>query len=154
MTATQQTEIKQRLLKECLRIQQQQIDTAKSAMDEAQESANEQQGSMEDKFESFREAMQIQRDMFAKQLAEAVNGLAMLKRIVVTKESKDAALGAVVITDSSKYFLALSLGEIDLDGEKYFAISPVSPLGKAMIGKKEKETFEFRDKKFKIKSIF
>src|SRR5687767_6895540 len=87
--------LKQRLLAECLRLQNSQIQTAKSAMDEAQQSANEHQGALEDKFESFREACQIQRDMFAKQLDEAITTLSVLKRIVATKENKNIMLGSV-----------------------------------------------------------
>ena len=80
MTA-KQIELKKQLLQECLRIQNEQINAARTAMDEAQQSANEHQGAIEDKFESFREACQIQRDMFAKQLAEGLNILQILKRI-------------------------------------------------------------------------
>ena len=70
--ATKKNDLKRQLLQECLRIQNEQISAAKTAMNEAQESANEHHGAMEDKFESFREACQIQRDMFARQLDEAM----------------------------------------------------------------------------------
>jgi hypothetical protein len=152
--------LKQRLLNECLKIQNAQIQTAKSAMDEAQESANEHQGAIEDKFESFREACQIQRDMFAKQLDEAITSLSILKRINATKENKIIMqnkiimLGSVIITNLQKFFISVSLGEITVDGEKYFAISAMSPLFKAMVDKKEGETFSFRDKHYIIESIF
>jgi hypothetical protein len=146
--------LKQQLLAECLRIQNSQIQTAKSAMDEAQQSANEHQGALEDKFESFREACQIQRDMFAKQLDEAITSLSILRRIVATKENKHIMLGSIIITNLEKFFIAVSLGEITVDGEKYFAISAMSPLFKAMVNKKEGEEFTFRDKKYCIESIF
>jgi transcription elongation GreA/GreB family factor len=146
--------LKQHLLAECLRIQNTQIQTAKSAMDEAQESANEHQGALEDKFESFREACQIQRDMFAKQLDEAITSLSVLKRIVATKENKNIMLGSVIITNLQKFFISVSLGEITVDGEKFFAISAMSPLFKAMAGKGEGDEFSFRDKTYRIESIF
>lgn len=146
--------LKQQLLAECLQIQNSQIQTAKSAMDEAQESANEHQGALEDKFESFREACQIQRDMFAKQLDEAITSLSVLKRIVATKENKNIMLGSVVITNVQKFFIAVSLGEITVGGEKYFAISAMSPLFKAMVGKNEGEEFSIRDNKYRIEQIF
>ncbi len=146
--------LKQRLLNECLRIQNSQIQTAKSAMDEAQESANEHQGAIEDKFESFREACQIQRDMFAKQLDEAITTLSILKRINATKKNKIIMLGSVVVTNTEKFFISVSLGEITVEGEKYFAISAMSPLFKAMVNKNEGETFTFRDKTYTIESIF
>ncbi len=148
-------EIKQRLLSECLRIQNVQIQTAKSAMDEAQESANEHQGAgIEDKFESFREACQIQRDMFAKQLDEAITGLAILKRIVATKENKVITLGSVVHTNLQKYFVSASVGEVQVNGEKYYAISTMSPIFKAMADKTAGETFTFRDKQYRIEEVF
>jgi len=146
--------LKQRLLNECLRIQNLQIQTAKSAMDEAQESANEHQGAMEDKFESFREACQIQRDMFAKQLDEAITTLSILKRINATKENKIIMLGSVIITNTQKFFISVSLGEITVEGEKYFAISAMSPLFKAMVNKNVGEDFSFRNTNYRIEAIF
>ena len=146
--------LKQRLLNECLRIQNLQIQTAKSAMDEAQESANEHQGAMEDKFESFREACQIQRDMFAKQLDEAITTLSILKRINATKENKNIMLGSVIITNTQKFFISVSLGEITVAGDKYFAISAMSPLFKAMVNKNVGEDFSFRNTNYRIEAIF
>lgn len=153
MSETFKLELKQRLLEECKQLQQRQIQNAKSAMDEAQESANEQQGSMEDKFESFREACQIQRDMFAKQLDEAMTAMAVLRRVVVHKPNRVVTLGSIVITDSQKFFISISLGEIMVDGEKYFAISTMSPLYKAMADKLVGDTFTFRTTNYKILNI-
>lgn len=156
-TLTKPTEnlvLKQQLLAECLRIQNTQIQTAKSAMDEAQQSANEHQGALEDKFESFREACQIQRDMFAKQLDEAIFSLSILRRIVATKENKIVMLGSVIYTNLENFFISVSLGEITVNEEKFFAISAMSPLFKAMANKAEGEEFTFRDKKYRIEKIF
>jgi hypothetical protein len=61
MTTKQRTVLKQQLLSECRRVQQLKADNARQAMLDVQESANESQGAIEDKFESFREACQIQR---------------------------------------------------------------------------------------------
>ncbi|WP_205503182.1 hypothetical protein [Rufibacter psychrotolerans] len=143
-------DIKHRLLEECLRQQTDFVDNARQAMEEAQISANESQGAIEDKFESFREACQIQRDMFAKQLDEAIGKLGILKRIVRNKVNEDISLGSVVRTDAQNYFISVSLGEIVLDGEKYYAISAASPVFQAMAGKTKGESFTFRDKKIKI----
>jgi transcription elongation GreA/GreB family factor len=63
-------------------------------------------------------------------------------------------LGSGVITDVQKFFISVSLGEITVEGEKFFAISAMSPLFKAMAGKNEGDEFAFRDKKYRIESIF
>ena len=154
MATQKKTELKRQLLQECLRIQNQQISAAKIAMDEAQESANEHHGAIEDKFESFREACQIQRDMFARQLDEAMSVYHILKRINSTKENGEIMLGTVVETDNQDFFVSASLGAIQVANKTYFAISAMSPLFKAMAGKNIGESFALRDKQYKIKNIY
>lgn len=151
---TQELETKKRLLQECSRLLNAQIKAAKDAMDEAQESANEHQGAMEDKFESFRENCQIQRDMYARQLDELMTTMALLRRINATKQNLEVSLGAVVHTELQNYFIGVSLGEIKLDGESFYAISGMSPIFKAMAGKTAGDTFEFRDKKYRILQVY
>ncbi|MFC6999387.1 hypothetical protein [Rufibacter roseus] len=146
-------EIKNQLLDECIRVQTDFVENARIAMEDAQESANESQGAIEDKFESFREACHIQRDMFAKQLDEAIGKLSILKRIVRNKVNDTVTLGSVVRTDAQNYFISVSLGEITVDGEKYFAISPASPVFQAMAEKGKGDTFTFRDKSIKILEV-
>lgn len=141
-------------MQECTRILNEQINAAKAAMDDAQESANESQGAIEDKFESFREACHIQRDMYARQLDELISTMGLLKRINATKAFKEAAFGTVVQTDSQNYFIGVSLGEIKIDGVSYFAISGMSPVFKAMAGKTAGESFSFRDKNYYIQQVF
>ncbi|WP_345160069.1 hypothetical protein [Pontibacter saemangeumensis] len=151
---TQDLETKKRLLQESTKILNAQIKAAKDAMDEAQESANEHQGAMEDKFESFRENCQIQRDMYARQLDELIRTQSILRNINATKTNKEVSMGAVVQTELQNYFIGVSLGEIKLDGDSYFAISGMSPLYKVMAGRTAGEEFTFRDKTYKILQVF
>ncbi|WP_347159119.1 hypothetical protein [Pontibacter chitinilyticus] len=152
-TITEELEMKRRLLQESTKVLNVQITAAKNAMDLAQESANEHQGAMEDKFESFREACQIQRDMYARQLDELISTMGILRRINATKANHDVSLGAVVHTELQNYFIGVSLGAITIEGETYYAISGMSPLFKAMSGKTTGETFTFRDKSYKILQV-
>lgn len=151
---TQELEMKRRLLQECISRLNVQMKAAKDAMDDAQESANEHQGAMEDKFESFREACQIQRDMYARQLDELITTMSVLKRINATKTNHDVSLGAVVQTELQNYFIGISLGEIKIEDASYYAISGMSPLFKVMAGKSAGESFTFRDKSYKILEVF
>ncbi|MCP2045168.1 hypothetical protein [Pontibacter sp. HSC-36F09] len=154
MTLTQELELKKKLLQESTKLLNRQIQAAKEAMDEAQESANEHHGAIEDKFESFREACQIQRDMYARQLDELMTTMGVLKRVNSTKENKEVSFGAVVMTELQNYFIGVSLGEIKIDGESFYAISGLSPLYKAMEGKSSEESFEFRGKSYKVLQVF
>lgn len=152
--ATQKVELKRQLLHECIRIQNEQVSAARTAMEEAQESANEHHGAIEDKFESFREACQIQRDMYAKQLDEAMTGLNILRRVNVGKENSEIMLGSVVETNLQDFFISTSLGALKLNEKTYYAISPMSPLFKAMNGKAKGERFALRDKEYEIKNVY
>ncbi|TGE13899.1 hypothetical protein [Hymenobacter elongatus] len=155
MTTKQRTVLKQQLLTECRRVQQQKADTARQAMLEVQESAIESQSATEDKFESFWEACQIQRDLFARQLDEALNGLQALRRVPEARSPKDQpGVGTVVITDSQRFYIAVSLGEIKIEDELYFAISAFSPLYQAMASSRVGDTFSFRGKPYRIEEVF
>lgn len=151
---TQELETKKRLLQECTRMLNEQIKAAKDAMDEAQQSANEHQGAMEDKFESFRENCQIQRDMYARQLDELIRTMSIVRNINATKINKEVSMGAVVQTELQNYYIGVSMGEIKVDGESFFAISGMSPLFKVMMGKTIGEEFTFRDKTYRILNVF
>jgi hypothetical protein len=154
MTEEQKINLKSRLLQECIRMQGTLADNAKNAMVNAQQVANDEKSTMEDKFESFREQMQIERDMYAKLYDEALTSLENLKKIDVDNIRKVVVTGTLVITSLQKYFVAGSLGKINLDGESYMAISPLSPIFQAMAGKKKGQHFMFRDQKAEILEVW
>jgi hypothetical protein len=146
--------IKKDVLNKCLEFQTSFINTAKKAMDEAQESANEEKGSNEEKFDSFRETMQIARDMHARQLAEGIDGLALLKRIAIAPLVDHVKLGSIVCTNLQNYFISASLGVIESTGKTYMAISTMTPLYQALAGKQKGDKFSFRNSEYKILDVF
>ncbi|GAB2479931.1 hypothetical protein GCM10011375_16600 [Hymenobacter qilianensis] len=155
MTAKQRTALRQQLLAECRRAQQQKADTARKAMLLVEESAHETQGAIEDKFESFREACHIQRDLFARQLDEALTGLQVLQRVSDVRPSTDKpSLGSVVVTDSQTFFIALSLGEIKVEGQPYCVISAFSPIYQAMTSARPGDAFTFRGKSYQVQAVY
>ncbi len=146
--------IKKELFEKCVAHQQQMVSNAKEAMLHAQESANEEPGSMGDKFESFREQLHLDRDMFAKQLKEAMSGFAILKQLHVEKTYDQVQAGCVVVTQNQTYFIAISIGALKVKGQQVFVISTQSPLYLVMAGKKKNETFVFRDQTNTIIDVY
>lgn len=147
--------VKQKLLHECVLLQKEVVANSKKAMDEAHENAIEGDDSTEEKlYNAYREEMQNQRDMFARHYEQSLDDLASLNKIVTSREVKEASFGSVVITADANYFISISLGQVKVDGKVYFAVSPLAPISKAILGKKEGEEFSFRDKKVKITSLF
>ena len=56
----------------------------------------------------------------------------------------------MVYTTKVHYFIAISAGEIKINNETFYAISPNTPIGQLLIGKKVGDEVTFRENVFKI----
>jgi hypothetical protein len=121
-------------------------------MEEAQQSAND-YGQPKDRYDSYRTQLLRKRDMFGQQLSKIMEQRTLLERLDSNKSSDTVEYGALVITDKQKIFVSVGIGKFIFEGEEFFVISPVVPFCKAMEGKKEGDTFEFRGQQFTIKKI-
>jgi transcription elongation GreA/GreB family factor len=147
-------ELKKKLLEECVKKQTVTVESVKEAMVMAEEGANEEQDSMEEKFESFRAQCFIDRDMYAKQLQEGLSAFSTLNMITPTKVNETVTLGSVIETEKFNYFIGISLGKLEVEGKSFFAISTHSPIYQAMAGKKKGEKFSFRNQTYLIKDLY
>ncbi|MES2794821.1 MAG: hypothetical protein V4683_02590 [Bacteroidota bacterium] len=130
------------------------ITNAKIAMERAQESANsEGKSSAGDKYETSRAMGQIDRDMYARQLDNAQNEKAILDKIDLTKPSISIGLGSLAHTSAGYFFLSISAGKIEIEGQMVMAVSPNSPIGIILKGKKVGDGFIFLGKEQLIISI-
>jgi len=151
----QQEQLKQKLLAECIKMQKAVVENAKRTMTDFQISAVEGDDGNEEKlYNSYREEMQNQRDMFARHYELALEELGLLNKVLLSTEYKEASFGTVVRTEDQSFFISISLGAVQVDGKTYFAISPVKPIFKAFTGKKAGEFFNFREKQVKILEVF
>jgi transcription elongation GreA/GreB family factor len=148
-------QIKKELLEACIEAVNKRIDTARRAMENAQESANEEtKSSAGDKYETGRAMAQIERDKNAVQLSEALKLRNFLEQINILAESETVKAGSLVSTNGGDYFFAVSLGKVMSGGKDFFVIAPGSPVGMAMMGKKTGDSFAFNNKEFKITGIW
>jgi len=145
--------LKRRLIEKCKSIQLENINNLKMVIEDAQISANE-YGMPKDRYDSFRAQQMRKRDMFSQQLLKASEQFDTLNMINPEMEMNSVKFGALVITDKQKLFISISLGKIDLDGEDYYAISPLVPFFQAMENKKQGESFNFRGTESHIKKIY
>ncbi len=149
--------LRQKLFNACLDYVNKRIDTSKQAMADAQESANaEEKSSAGDKYETGRAMMQIERDKAAQQLNESMKLKQVLDQINNTEVRQSVvSLGSVVITSSAPHFyVAISMGKIQIDGVEYIALAPQSPIGKSLLGLKATDTFIYNNKSCTIIEIF
>lgn len=145
--------VKKQLLVKCLDIQAFIINNAKKAMDDAQQSANEEKNSNEDMSDSFRETMHATRDVYARQVQEGINTLGLLNRIMI-KPIEVVKFGTVVITDFQNYFISAGLGEVKIDDKNFVTVSTLTPLYQILSEKKKGDLFMFLDRKYRILDVF
>lgn len=113
-------------------------------IEETRASNNDTKSSMGDKYETGREMLQQEINNLQKQLNEVNNQLQVLKKVPTQKKSA-VALGALVTTEKSTFFIATSLGEITVDDKKIFIISEQSPLAKMTWAKIAGDQFQINN---------
>ena len=146
--------IKLQLFNHCSGLVNERIHNIEEAMRNAQASANEEtKSSAGDKYETGRAMMHLEKEKLSTQLQEASKMKKALDQINPQKELNSVQLGCIVVTSTAKYFLSVSLGQIKTGEESYFAISPASPIGRALFGKKKSDLFEFAGKRFNILEV-
>lgn len=147
-------EIKRRLHDYCLNYVCQRIERIKSEIASVQHSANEEtKSSAGDKHETARAMAQLEVELNSKQLIEAEKLLAALHQIDITREFITVGAGALVRTSSGDFFISISIGKINLDGNDYYVVSPDSPVGKVLMGKRGGDSFLWNNKTTVILSI-
>jgi len=144
---------KQKLLEQCRQTQMKMVESAKTAMNEAHH-ALEEYGANKDRYDSFRDQLMSRRDMFAGQYQKALSDVNILEKIDCTGLKDKVEFGAIVISNISKFIIAISSGKIECEGEIFYAISPAVPLYKAMQDLKKGDSFEFNGQRQTIKELF
>lgn len=121
----------------CLSLVQHRISNIEEEIKKTQASANsETKSSAGDKYETGRAMAQLEIERGQVQLTEAIRLRSILQQVEKIKISDVVAKGALVSTSQNNFYVAISLGTLELDGKKLFVISPESPIGKLLLGKR------------------
>lgn len=143
-------ERKEKWLRAAEEVISQRIASAEKAMKRAQEAANsEEKSSAGDKYETGRAMSQLERDMNARQLAQAKQELAQLAKLDLSLKTT-VMPGSALKTSEGWYFIALGLGKMEFEGENCIMVAPASPLGKILLGKKPGDTLVWNEKTIDI----
>lgn len=104
------------------------------------------------KYDSIREEIQEEIYHLDKQMASLKNMQQQMVK-VLNSGVKTAQLGAVVITNKARFYISVGLGEFFFEGDRFYAISPESPMAKIMQGKKAGDEFVLNKIHQKIEEI-
>lgn len=115
---------------------------------------SESKSSAGDKYETGRAMMQIAQNQNEKQILEQNKILKQIQSIQKDKILNRIQVGALVSANTTKFFVAVGLGKITVSSNHYYAISPSSPIGRALLWKEKGDKFEFKGKEYEILAIY
>ena len=92
------------------------------------------------KYDSMREEMQEEIYQMQRQLG-ALNDLKKNMAKVLNTATERVQLGSLVITNKARFYISVSLGEFFFEGDRFYAISPESPMAKKLMGMRAGDEF-------------
>lgn len=147
-------ELKLALHKICEDLVDERIARAQWRMEQVQEAANqESKSSMGDKYETTRAMMQSEKEQAALQMEESLKLKETLSRAHVNSLMDNIAAGAAIRTNHGSFYLSAAVGKFEHEGETWYGISGVSPIGQKLMGLAEGDSFELNNRKFVIEEM-
>lgn len=146
--------LKEKLHKQCQDALNQRLEAIKSRISDIQNSLqSETKSTAGDKHETGRAMLQLEREKAGNQLAEIQKQIEILHKINPEMSYSKVALGSLVKTTVSNYFIGVSVGEITIENETFYAISLSTPIGQLLVSKGVGDNIQFRMQKFTITDI-
>lgn len=148
------SDLKEKLHTLCIAYVQGRMQASEQAIAEAQQAVNDDtKSSAGDKYETGREMMQQETNRNLAQLNEANKLMVALNLVGFKSTSAKIETGSVVKTNNGDFYVAISAGTLQLEGESYFAISPASPIGLKLKGLQAGDSFILNGKNYQILDV-
>lgn len=119
----------------------------------AESASSDTKSSMGDKYETAREMINLEKEKFSTQLADAQKMKATLDSLDIDAVHQKAVLGSLIKSSTCLFFISVSLGKIVVNGKEVFVLSPASPIGQGLIGKQVNNSLEFAGKLERIIAV-
>ena len=146
-------EFKGRIIAQCADIFQRKLVVIKDELKHLSEAiAEDTKSSAGDKYETGREMANLEKEKLHVQALGFKKSLTTLA-ILPQNVSNKIGHGSLLQTDKVWIFLSISMGQLEVDGEKVLVISPLAPLAQLLMGKEKGETITFRGKNYHISGI-
>jgi len=143
--------LKDRLFQHCLHLAEERVKRVQIEIKQVQLSANaETKSSAGDKYETGRTMAQLEIERNTRQLMETEKLRSKIQELAGVKVSDTIISGALVHTSQGLFYISVSLGLVDVEGEQYYCISADAPVAKALMGKCAGEVVSFQGKTFSI----
>ncbi|MGN6647631.1 MAG: hypothetical protein ACTHJT_14010 [Cytophaga sp.] len=146
--------LKSSLYAYCIGYATDRINRLKAEIKKTQSSANEETKSTAgDKYETSRAMAQLEIEKNTKQLAEAEKLQATLQAIPQDRISESVISGSLVQTNKGIFYIAISIGQVEIGKQQYFIIGQDSPIGKLFMGKKAGDAVSWNNNTYNIQKV-
>lgn len=107
--------------------------------------SSETKSSAGDKHETGRAMIQLEREKLGTQIKELELNYQKLNSIKAHHNSYSNGInqGSVVFTDQANYYISIAADFCKINSKTFYCISPQSPIGKLLIGKKINDSIQF-----------
>lgn len=147
-------QFKSDIIKACRLVLEEKINSLHRIMSELSEAANaDSKSSAGDKHETGRAMVQLEQEKTGKQLKEAEEQLSDFVKYDFTRAGETIGQGSLIETDKGCFFIAGSIGKIEVNAKVVFVISNKSPLALVFNGKKQKDTVLFNGASYLIHAV-
>ncbi len=148
-------QLKQNIIKICINILQDKIQSLGLIMQELTNSANnETKSSAGDKHETARAMMQLEQEKLSRQIADLAEQKKEFDKIDFSKTYHNINQGSLVETNKGYFLIASSIGKITIEEKTVFVISSKSPLAIALAGKQKEDSVSFNGVVYVICNIY
>ena len=155
MTTEEKLALKRAVKEQCLAIMQERLRHVHDAIEETEDSVNnENKSTVGDKHEVARAMGHLQQEMMSGQLDKANDEIALISALNTDLLYDKVTTGAVVVCPDAIFFIAVGLGNILVNEQKVIVLSPIAPLALSMLEKQRGDTFEFNRNMIAITDIF
>ncbi|SMC59244.1 GreA/GreB family elongation factor [Moheibacter sediminis] len=121
-------------------------------IDDLRSSNTETKSSMGDKYETSREMLQQEIMQIQRQLAVFQEHQSHVRRLTDIS-SEIIRTGSIVKTTFGNFLIITSLGEFQIEGEKFVSISEQTPLAQQLLGKKTGDSFSIQQRAYQILEV-
>jgi transcription elongation GreA/GreB family factor len=104
---------------------------------------SESKSSAGDKHETGRAMIQLEREKLGEQIKKAEQNQVVLNQLKHYKSTGEVRFGSVVQTNNSNYYIAIPVNNCLIDTSTFHCISPQSPIGVLLLGKKAGDQLMF-----------
>ena len=148
--------IKIKLFKHCEIILKKKLNIFYNQKKELKQALNsESKSSAGDKYEIGRAMIHLEMEKLGNQISEAEQNFKKLQSIKNHNNNNNevVVLGSVVLTDKANYYISIAADIYKINSKIFYCISPKSPIGKLLLGKKLDDKIEFNNQAIQIIKI-